>query len=95
MRRQAPRSGSLSERTILPDRVLRVAVLLFRIRGLSGTTVTALPGAPDFVMTRSCKTGLKQPVWAARKGARSALRWGYAGRVGDRVAIEPAGGEAP
>ena len=43
-----------------------------------------------------CKTGFGQPERAASKMARVARSdWGYAGLGGDRVAIEPAGGEAP
>jgi hypothetical protein len=47
-------------------------------------------------MNLFCQTGFRRPAWVASK-LRAVARyfWGYAGWVGDRVAIEPAGGVSP
>jgi hypothetical protein len=48
---------------------------------------------PDFLARQ---TGFRRPEWVAQMMARgSALIVGYAGWVGDREAIEPAGGVSP
>ncbi len=51
---------------------------------------------PSLETISSRQTGFMRPEWVALRMARlSALLTGYAGRVGDREAIEPEGGDSP
>jgi hypothetical protein len=74
----------------------------FVMRGSTpGFALSQLGGGLEFTTASDsekaflAKPDLKRPEWGAQNGARSASITGYAGRVGDRAAIEPAGGDSP